>query len=142
MVSMCVAWLACANARGSHLHTARRSVCDRDQDGIKRSRPLLETISDQGLFLEAINDQDVLRATVHQRFSVIVYLSLMPRSRAKVWAQDIIDPRLPYHNSLRFAKLRIRRVSRECKRSSVTDATHARERMSEVGVLATSVLSL
>ena len=31
-------------ARGSHLHTARRSVCDRDQDGIKRSRPLLETI--------------------------------------------------------------------------------------------------
>ena len=48
--------------------------------------------SDQGLFLEAINDQDVLRATVHQRFSVIVYLSLMPRSRAKVWAQDIIDP--------------------------------------------------
>ena len=27
--------------RGSHLHTARRSVCDRDQDGIKRSRPLL-----------------------------------------------------------------------------------------------------
>ena len=33
-----------AHARGSHLHTARRSVCDRDQDGIKQSRPLLETI--------------------------------------------------------------------------------------------------
>ena len=31
-------------SRGSHLHMARRSVCDRDQDGIKRSRPLLETI--------------------------------------------------------------------------------------------------
>ena len=83
--------------------------------------------SDQGLFLEAINDQDVLRATVH-RFKL--YLSLMPRSRAKVWAQDIIDPAF-----LTIIRSGMRNsVYVECHESvngvdsSVTDATHARER--------------
>ena len=39
--------------RGSHLHVACRSVCDRDQNGIKRSRSFYKTIkqsSDQGRF--------------------------------------------------------------------------------------------
>ena len=40
-----------------------------------------------------------------------------------------------------YVKLRIRRVSRERKRSSVTDATHSRERMSEVLLLVVNSLS-
>jgi len=64
------------NTRGSHIRIACRSVCDRDQNGIKRSRSFSEAIKGSRSFSEtikgsrwsqsySINDQILFLTNIH-----------------------------------------------------------------------------